>query len=521
MKQNAHLGSPSAPRPVVQGFLLGNLIFVSLSGITCGPAGSEWGIAHNGGAVSDDGGGPTKDGSVPNPPPPPPGSDGGGGGLDATIVDSAGPPPPPPPPPVGDAAPPASTQIVVNFGDPKQPIDGFGASESWIPTITDAQADLFFSQTSGIGLSMLRLGIAPDGSSLFSGNWGTAQKAVARNPSLFVWGAPWSPPANDKTTNNTMTGSMNPTDYVSWASALAKFPATAKANGVVVSAISAQNEPDFNTNGKYEMCLYDGHQMTDFVKALGPALAALQPPVFLMTPEASGWGNLWGGLDYVDTVMADSTAAKYVGVLATHQYGVNDPPSHAIPGGKRLWETEMSDFGAFDPSINHAVGVAAWIRNALVDGGVSAWHYWWLVCQAGDNEGLIGNNGDGSLTKRVYGMGNYSRFVRPGWTRLGTTGMMNGLLVTAFANLQTSDFAIVAVNTTIYSMKASFGVVGPVISTVDTWVTSGTAIGNIGTDGNLSHGSAPDNVPMTITASTNAFSANIPHGIVTFIGKGH
>jgi glucuronoarabinoxylan endo-1,4-beta-xylanase len=419
---------------------------------------------------------------------------------------------------ITDASPPPSTQIVASFDSPQQSMKGFGAAEAYVPTITDAQADLFFSTTNGIGLSMLRLGIAPNGT-LFSGSWGTAQKALARNPSLYVWAAPWSPPAAYKTTGSTTTGSILAADYGSWASALARFVTTAKANGITVSAISAQNEPDFNTNGAYEMCLYDATQMTDFVKALGPALAALNPPVQLMMPEPSDWNALWGsGHDYVDAVMADSTAASYVGILATHQYSVPDPPVHDLPAGKPLWETEMSDFTAFDPSIAHAVTVASWIHNAIVDGGVSAWHYWWLVNQNQDNEGLIGKGGDGSLTKHVYAVGHFSRFVRPGWVRLGTTGSVSGLRASAYANFWTGAFAIVAINTTAASITASFGVAGPVIGSVAPYVTSGTALGNIGTDGNLSQGSASQNIPTTISASQNAFSAVVPPGIVTFVG---
>jgi glucuronoarabinoxylan endo-1,4-beta-xylanase len=415
--------------------------------------------------------------------------------------------------------PPASTQVVAQFSQPKQAIDGFGASESFVPTITDAQADLFFSTTSGIGLSMLRLGIAPNGT-LYSGSWGTAQKALARNSSLFVWGTPWSPPAADKSTGSTTSGTIVASAYPSWASVLAGFAKTARANGVPVAAISAQNEPDFNTNGAYDMCLYDQNQMTSFVKVLGRGLAALNPPVQLLMPEPTNWNDLWTGPDYVDTVEADSTAAGYVGILATHQYAVTDPPAHALPQGKRLWETEMSDFMAFDPTIAQAITVASWIHYAMLDGGVSAWHYWWLVGQNADNEGLIGNKGDGSLTKRVYAMGNFSRFVRPGWTRFATTGSVSGLLVSAYANLATGDFVLVAINTTGSSISASFGVAGAAaFASVAPYVTSGTTLGNLGTDGNLSQGSASAMIPPSLAATSNAFTASVPPGVVTFVGK--
>jgi O-glycosyl hydrolase len=181
----------------------------------------------------------------------------------------------------------------------------------------------------------------------------------------------------------------------------------------------------------------------------------------------------------------------------------------------------VSDFGGFDPSIGNAVTVASWIHNAIVDGGVNAWHYWWLVNQNQDNEGLVGKGGDGSLTKRVYAMGNFSLFVRPGWTRLSTSGTVTGLLVTAYADRSTGDFAFVAINTTGSPVMASMGLAGPVFSSVAPYVTSGTPLGNLGSDGNLSAGSSTAAIPTTVSASMNAFSALVPPGIVTFVGKGH
>src|ERR1700716_3840847 len=57
----------------------------------------------------------------------------------------------------------ALTGITVNFSDVHQRMDGFGAADVFLDALTDAQADLFFSPTNGIGLSILRTGIGSDG----------------------------------------------------------------------------------------------------------------------------------------------------------------------------------------------------------------------------------------------------------------------------------------------------------------------------------------------------------------------
>ncbi len=81
--------------------------------------------------------------------------------------------------------------LVVDLGATLQTMAGFGVSNAYQGTaLTDAQADQFFDRTKGIGLSIFRLGITPDGAS-----WGPiadAKKAADRG--AVVWAAPWTPP---------------------------------------------------------------------------------------------------------------------------------------------------------------------------------------------------------------------------------------------------------------------------------------------------------------------------------------
>jgi glucuronoarabinoxylan endo-1,4-beta-xylanase len=235
-----------------------------------------------------------------------------------------------------------------------------------------------------------------------------------------------------------------------------------------------------------------------------------------MGPETSSWDHLWG---FATAIQGDRVADGYIGLYATHQYS-GTVTYKTID--RNLWETEFSTFDAFDPNIGNSVNVAKAIHEAIVSGNVTAWHYWWLQGLNADNEGLLGHKGASTaLTKRLYAMGNFSRFVRPGWVRLGTKGAVSGLLVSAYSNTTTGDFAIVAINSTGGNATATFGISGPTFRSVSPYVTSGTIVGMIGTDGNLSLGSAAGNVPTSIPASSNAFSATIPSGITTFVGTAH
>jgi glucuronoarabinoxylan endo-1,4-beta-xylanase len=353
--------------------------------------------------------------------------------------------------------------VTVDFNDVRQRIDGFGASDAWNPALTDAQADLFFSPTSGIGLSILRVGIDENGNDMAP--YSNATKAAARG--AIVWGAPWSAPAAWKDNGSiTNGGQLLPARYDAWAATLAGFAAKLQQNaGVPLFGLSVQNEPDYNA--PYVSMLYTNQTMANFVKVLGPKLAALTPRPKLMMPDVSSWGGAWG---FSSAVLGDTAAAPYLDIVAVHQYaGVSAPQITAKP----IWQTEMSSFEGFDPGMFNGLSVARWIHDALVVGNVSAWHYWWLIGLNADDEGLIGFNRNTQTTKRLYTVGNFSKFVRPGFVRVGSSTAPGAVSLTAFKNPSTGAFVIVAINPG-GDIPLTVSLSGVTASSVTPWLTSGS-----------------------------------------------
>lgn len=427
---------------------------------TAGSAGMVVALAGAGGNSSSNGGAP-------------PGGNGGGaaqagaaGAAGAAGMAGAG----TPACGVGTAS---STDVVVNLAQNEQTMDGFGVSNAYQSTaITDAQADQFFDKDKGIGLSIFRLGIKNDGTSW--GPIGDAVKAAARG--AVVWAAPWTPPANCKS-NNSLTngGHLNTACYDSWSSTLAAFPAKAKQSGVTVTAISVQNEPDNVT--PYESCIYSGDEMVAFIKVLGPKLKALNPPVKLLGPESTRWEHLWSGdYNYGTLILADPQAAAAVDILATHMYETQ--VAVAPPAGldKPIWETEMSGVMGYPeegPSsdISNGIAVAGWIHDAIAVGHASAWHAWWITSLNMDNEGLLLNGG--GTTKRLYTLGNYSKFVRPGYKRVTVSGSVpTGVKVTAYTNPSDGTVVVVAINPATTAVPASIFLSGAAPCSMTPWVTS-------------------------------------------------
>jgi glucuronoarabinoxylan endo-1,4-beta-xylanase len=117
----------------------------------------------------------------------------------------------------------------------------------------------------------------------------------------------------------------------------------------------------------------------------------------------------------------DSASAAYVDIIGTHLYlGGPSPYPLAEDLDKPYWVTEISGLDEVDTSMADALMWANQIHDCLVRCNMSAYHYWWLVnLNADDNEGLCDFNGN--PTPRMFALGNFSKFIRPGFVRVAAT----------------------------------------------------------------------------------------------------
>lgn len=401
----------------------------------------------------------------------------------------------------------ADNPCTVNWTEVHQRIDGFGASSAWIGTWTTNQADMFFTTNSGsgkgpggtnfaytgIGLSLLRNRIAPNGT---TAETDIMQKAQARG--ARVWSTPWSPPASMKSNNDVNNGgSLLPVNYQAYASQVANYVrAMRDTYGINLYALSVQNEPTLPTS--YESCVWTAQQIHDFVPYLyGALLSNGVASTKIMLPEHMSWDFALAA-----TTMNDSNTAAQVGILAGHGYGSSAAAVNAY--GKALWETEESVLSGDDATIANGLMWAAKIHAYMTVAEVNAWHYWWLIPWGTSSQGLCDTNG--VPAKRMYTTGNFSRFVRPDYYRIGVD---NGgsTLASAFKDAQSGRFALVVINSNSGSVTQTFTLAGaPVVDSVTPWITSDT----------LSLAS------QTAVAVTNAsFIYTIPgKSVVTFSGEG-
>src|SRR5262245_27103105 len=135
---------------------------------------------------------------------------------------------------------------------------------------------------------------------------------------------------------------------------------------------------------------------------------------------------------------------------------------------------------------------------------LNAWHYWWLSSSGTNNEGLASSTD--VLAKRAYVVGQYSRFVRPDYYRIGVVTNSGTALVSAFKDPVSLKFAIVAVNASTNFVTQSFNLNNsPGVDSVTPWITSSSL--------SLASQSA-------VSIAGTAFSYDLPAlSIVTFVGQ--
>jgi len=381
--------------------------------------------------------------------------------------------------------------VVVDTDTKYQTIRGFGASTAWGSSMSAADADQLWSTTTGAGLSLHRIRIAPDQT---TSETSIAKLAVARGAT--VWATPWTPASSMKKgeTKTNVQGLL--VKHQEYADKLLAFAKSMKSSGVPLYAISAQNEPDATVD--YESCRINPDSMALWVgKYLGPTFAG--SGVKVMSPETQNW---YGMANYWPKLKADADFMKYADIVATHEYGGTVKAYPEIQqAGKEFWETEIYDTqGPADPGMGSALRTAKLIHEAMTIANMSAWHFWWVYPSTTDN-GALWDKATNKASKRLWVMGNFSRFVRPGSVRVSATvAPTSGVTLSAYRDSLFTKIVIVALNTNTTATSQAFSVAHGAPTKVTPWVTDDTRA--------LVAQSA-------LTVSGNAFTYSLPAKSVT------
>jgi len=260
------------------------------------------------------------------------------------------------------------------------------------------------------------------------------KEILAINPKIKILGSPWSAPVWMKTTGDTRGGSLKPEYYQAYADYFVKYIKAMYANGIMIDAITVQNEPLHPGNNP---SLYmDAPEQTVFVKNnLGPTFkaAGIKTKIIIYDHNADR-------PDYPIMVMNDPEAKKFIDGSAFHLYrGEIEALSkvHEVHPDRNLYFTEQmvidgkdtSQFKISNPVSRLFIGATRnWCKNVLE----------WNLAADPQNQPHTDRGGcpmcEGAVTvakddiKRsvaYYAMAHASKFVRPGSVRIATNTLDN------------------------------------------------------------------------------------------------
>lgn len=398
-----------------------------------------------------------------------------------------------------------ASDITIDEAALEQQITGFGVSSAWAGSYANASdPEYLWSTTTGAGLTLLRIRYGD----------GLAIAQAAAKYGVTVWMTPWGTGNNGSPGGSVTTMQTDPngckgtmpvlTDPEQWAKNLVDWIENAKTKGVPIYAVSAENEPD--SCGINQTTSYSATQLATWIGGyLGPAMAPLG--VKVMAPETM---NACGFKTYFSAIQNDMAAWNAVDIFASHEYGCGTLPSEpAISAAdKQYWETEVdtgiANGDAPGNGIASALLTVTTIHNDLTKANLNAWHYWWLYCDK--NSGCLYDTGTKVWAKRLWAMGNYARFVRPGWKRVRTSGTApSGVLVSAYIDPTNDSLSIVAINNNSAASNLSFYVSGSAPCVLTPYETSASK--------NLGSGAELTVVQSRVTVTLS------PQSITTFVGK--
>jgi len=378
----------------------------------------------------------------------------------------------------------ASHTATIDTTKKYQIIEGLGGATAfyagWV-TAHPYKEEIYSNAFAGLNLSMLRLGdwyryqTPPAGFDSAATEIVSNANRVLGHP-VPVYMSSWSPPAFLK--SNGQTGNGGTLIYTNGGFAYTNFAQywfdsiqAYQANGVALTWMSIQNEPDFTAS--YDSCIFDptedtvnGTNYASYSKALDAVyrrLTNLPSPPKLLAPEPVhiSFNDLNG---YAATMNSNG----FYGV-AHHLYGdggsSGDSFLNALRSATNVFPAKphfMTEYGdVFD-----LIECANLIHDCLVVEQVSGYNHWSLVWP-GTNGGLIQienpfaspstwtNAPPGTPTQSqgwwyspcYWSMKHFSYFIQPGYQRVSATDDDNNVRSSAYLSPNGLRLVVVLINT--------------------------------------------------------------------------
>jgi len=346
---------------------------------------------------------------------------------------------------------------------------------------------------------------------------------------LFSNSAPVHMTKNGKANANNQNISCNLKDdcYDDFAEYLATVTKHFVDEGYNVTYIDPVNEPRFDWKDGQEGSPWENTNIAQLAKQLDKSIANRSLSTKILIPEASSWDLVYGGTGRASNqiyAFFNRKSANYIGdlpslakVVAGHSYwtfrtnaDLNDirekVRNEAAKYFLEVMQTEWSMLdaapetsAAFPESYEKAskMDIALYmgkiIHCDLCYGNMSGWSYWTAFAterysqknrfylirmnatgDTGDESyGDIKKGGRLTVDKNLWVLGNYSRFIRPGYKRVAIKGAddLNGLMGSSWLSPDEKTLVTVFVNMSQASKKVGITVADNAIESMKAYLT--------------------------------------------------
>ncbi len=376
--------------------------------------------------------------------------------------------------------------------------DGFGASSCWwsqyvgswdqpykeggLP-VREQIAQWLYSRENGIGLTIYRYNVGAGSADSGLGefwdknrrahsfvgvdgeyNWNRDKFAVwflnrcvelgARDV-VFFCNSPL-----DKLTINGMahmskdsTVNLDPANYGAFADYVFDVVEHFRNEGIPVTMLSPINEPQWEWKNGQEGCHYEPAEVAGVLKAFVAELKerGLEDSVEITSPESGEWGGRTR--EYVNAILSDETLGAYFSKMDIHSYWSNLDSKikfktwldEHYPGTGLVMSEWCEMVNGKDYTMDSAFNMADVIWEDITVLNVSSWQYWVGVADGDYRDGMIYVNKDKKAARpnrRLWAMGNYSKFIRPGFVRADLSSddeKVNAMRPVAFKGIDDGD----------------------------------------------------------------------------------
>lgn len=386
-----------------------------------------------------------------------------------------------------------------------QTIHNFGVSGAWWAQdiggwqFNNRQqvVNLLFDQKKGIGLSLYRYHIGAGGGGEIIDPWRNAE-SFETLPGVYDWSRDvnarrilsmaqnvgvnqfvafaHSPPAR-LTRSGSVTGASDggPNLLENKESDFARYLVD-----IVSHLINSENipigwlSPVYEPNKSWSLVSgqegshYTPERVITLTNEINRLIISNNLPTKILIPEDERWDS---SSIFLHAFLDNPLTEPILQVYAVHSYDSQIEQKENVASlfmstsaEKEIWMTEWADKSpGRDIGIESALEMALVIHEDIAQGNVTSWHYGLAVSKYETKEGLIYTNpGSQEIieTKRLWALGNFSRYIRPGYHRIENSGYAETLKVSAYASPSDDKIIVIVLNPMTIDREAEIQLVG-------------------------------------------------------------